>query len=173
MKLQFEVGDRARAVEVHRLAQRHTVIVDGRTHVVDAVRVEGDRWSLLVREAADGGVRSVDVTVVPHTANGGVDVFIDGHRIVVGQQSGLGRRTRGVAGAQGSGPQRVVAPMPGKIVRVLVAPGDEVQPRQGLVVVEAMKMENELRAARAGRVRDVFVQEGQSVEAGTALLVVE
>jgi biotin carboxyl carrier protein len=63
--------------------------------------------------------------------------------------------------------------MPGKVVRVLVQAGDEVQPRQGLVVVEAMKMENELRAARAGRVKEVFVTEGQSVEAGTALVVVE
>jgi biotin carboxyl carrier protein len=56
---------------------------------------------------------------------------------------------------------------------VLVAAGDDVQPRQGLVVVEAMKMENELRAARAGRVKEIFVQEGQSVEAGTVLAVVE
>jgi biotin carboxyl carrier protein len=63
--------------------------------------------------------------------------------------------------------------MPGKVVRVLVKVGDEVQPRQGLVVVEAMKMENELRAAAAGRVREVFVSEGQSVEAGTPLVVVE
>ena len=63
--------------------------------------------------------------------------------------------------------------MPGKVVRVLVKPGDEVKARQGLVVVEAMKMENELRAARDGRVRDVGVAEGQSVDAGAVLLVVE
>ncbi len=62
--------------------------------------------------------------------------------------------------------------MPGKIVRVLVRPGDAVVAKQGLVVVEAMKMENELRAARAGRVREVAVTEGQSVEAGALLVVV-
>jgi len=56
---------------------------------------------------------------------------------------------------------------------VLVAAGDQVTARQGLVVVEAMKMENELRAARDGRVREVAVREGQSVDAGTVLLVVE
>ena len=60
-----------------------------------------------------------------------------------------------------------------KVVRVLVSAGDEVKARQGLVVVEAMKMENELRAARGGRVREVAVTEGQSVEAGTVLMVVE
>ena len=83
----------------------------------------------------------------------------------------FGRRTAGPA--RGAGPQRVTAPMPGKVVRVLVKPGDAVEPRQGLVVVEAMKMENELRAARDGRVRDGARREGQSVEAGAVLLVVE
>jgi biotin carboxyl carrier protein len=63
--------------------------------------------------------------------------------------------------------------MPGKIVRVLVKAGDDVTARQGLVVVEAMKMENELRAARNGRVRELSVAEGQSVDAGAVLLVVE
>ncbi|MBP7570696.1 MAG: hypothetical protein KBA95_11605 [Acidobacteria bacterium] len=63
--------------------------------------------------------------------------------------------------------------MPGKIVKVLVSPGDEVGPRQGLVVVEAMKMENELRAPRQGRVASVHVQEGALVEAGRLLLVIE
>jgi len=63
--------------------------------------------------------------------------------------------------------------MPGKVVRVLVAAGDQVDVRQGVVVVEAMKMENELRAPRAGVVREVAVQEGASVEAGTTLVIIE
>jgi biotin carboxyl carrier protein len=63
--------------------------------------------------------------------------------------------------------------MPGKIVRVLVKRGDVVKPRQVLVVVEAMKMENELRATRNGTVAGVFVSEGQSVEAGTALVTLD
>jgi biotin carboxyl carrier protein len=80
---------------------------------------------------------------------------------------------RGAPAGAGSGPQRVTAPMPGKVVRVLVAAGDEVKARQGLVVVEAMKMENELRAARDGRVKDVHVAEGALVESGRLLVVVE
>ena len=63
--------------------------------------------------------------------------------------------------------------MPGKVLRVLVKPGDEVQLRQPLVVVEAMKMENELTSPKAGRVKDVAVKEGVSVEAGRLLVVVE
>ena len=173
MKFQFEIADRERSVEMHRLASGHRVVVDGHEYVVDSVKVREATWSILMTDVASGRLRSVEAVVLPQNGNGTVDVFIDGHRIEVGQRSGLGRRARGIAGAQGSGPQKLVAPMPGKVVRVLVKSGDDVQPRQGLVVVEAMKMENELRAARAGRVREVFVREGQSVEAGTALVVVE
>ena len=149
------------------------VIVDGRAHLVDAVRVGRDGWSLIVRDDNGGTARSVEVVIVPHKGNGALDVYVDGYHIPVAQRTGLGRRTRELSGSHGTGPQRVLAPMPGKILRVLAKPGDEVKPRQGLVVVEAMKMENELRAARAGRVREVLVTEGQSVEAGTALVVVE
>ena len=63
--------------------------------------------------------------------------------------------------------------MPGKIVRILAAVGQAIQAGQGVVVVEAMKMENELRAARSGVVKEVSVQEGASVEAGALLAVVE
>ena len=63
--------------------------------------------------------------------------------------------------------------MPGKVVRVLVAPGHEVRAGQGLVVMEAMKMENELRAPRAGRVSEIHVAERQAVETGALLLVLE
>jgi biotin carboxyl carrier protein len=60
--------------------------------------------------------------------------------------------------------------MPGKIVRVLVSTGETVQARQPLVVVEAMKMENELRAARTGTVAEIHVKEGASVDAGALLI---
>ena len=78
---------------------------------------------------------------------------------------------RGRRGEAGSGPLAIVAPMPGRIVRVLVKPEEAVAARQPLVVVEAMKMENELRAPRAGTVAEVRVSEGASVEANTVLMV--
>ena len=79
----------------------------------------------------------------------------------------------GTEATAAEGPQRVTSPMPGKIVKVLVKPGDNVDARQGLVVVEAMKMENELRARAAGTVTEVRVTEGSSVEAGAILVVLE
>lgn len=79
------------------------------------------------------------------------------------------RRHGGPALAPG-GPQEISAPMPGKIVKILAAENQEVQQGEGLLVVEAMKMQNELRAPRAGRVEKIYVQEGIGVEAGSKLL---
>ena len=77
------------------------------------------------------------------------------------------------SGASAQGRASLKAPMPGKVVRVLVAAGDSVAAGQGLVVVEAMKMQNELKSTRAGVVLEVHAQEGQTVEAGSLLAVVE
>ena len=76
-------------------------------------------------------------------------------------------------GAAAAGSARVVAPIPGKVVAVAVAPGDEVKAGQALVVLEAMKMENELVAEAAGRVAKVLVEPGATVEAGTVLVELE
>lgn len=99
-------------------------------------------------------------------------VFIDGHRfeVVVRDPRRWSRRS-GATGAEGR--QNVTAPMPGKVVRVLVSRGDPVVPGQGLVVVEAMKMQNEMKAAKPGRVVALPVREGATVGAGEVLATIE
>ena len=104
---------------------------------------------------------------------------IDRHANATGRQEwqdvGCDRRRNvrhGVADADRPGEQRVLAPMPGRIVRVLVKPGDEVALRQGLVVVEAMKMENELKSPKAGKITELLAIEGAAVESGAKLAVV-
>ena len=177
MQYQIEVGDKTRTVTVQRAAQdegsRFTVTVDGVAHVVDARRVDAD--TLLLMLTPEGGgepVRRVEAALANGREPGAFTVNVNGQDVPVQLRAGGANRRRD-AGGSGSGPQRVVAPMPGKVVRVLVKPGDEVKPKQGLVVIEAMKMENELKAARAGKVREVHVSEGQSVDAGAALVIVE
>jgi len=166
------IGNRPRAVTLQRQGESWRVTVDGTTYDVHAADVDGRSRSLLIASATSAG-QSVAVVVVPGSTPGDLQVAVEGRTIPVQVQSDERSRRRGGGAADVSGPQRIVAPMPGKIVRVLVKPGDEVQPRQGLVVVEAMKMENELRAARSGRVVSVSVVEGQSVDAGAVLAVVE
>jgi biotin carboxyl carrier protein len=170
------IGDRVRMVGVVRKGGVLHVDLDGRLHIVDARRVSESVMSMLVQREGDAApARSVDVAVATRPAAGDFDVHLDGRTIAVEIRpaGSFGRQKKDRPGRPASGPQRITAPMPGKVVRVLVKPGDAVVARQGLVVVEAMKMENELRAARHGRVRDVAVTEGQSVDAGTVLLVVE
>jgi biotin carboxyl carrier protein len=143
---------------------RYTVTLDGRALDVDYRETGSAFVSLLV----DGSSHEVGISSQP----GGYRVALDGHDLLVE----LTPAARGAAAAPAPahvGPQRIASPMPGKIVRLLVEAGQEVTAEQGLLVIEAMKMENELRAARAGRVRETCVREGQAVEAGALLVVIE
>jgi biotin carboxyl carrier protein len=171
VQFDLEIGGQVRCLQVDRRDGRYQVAVDDRVFEVDPRSIGRQALSLLVQEG-DGPVRSVDATVNSRPGSTVFEVGIDGHTLVATLVSRVGARA-GEGAAAGAGPQQVTAPMPGKVVRVLVAPGDAVEPRQGLVVIEAMKMENELRASRAGRVKAVGVAEGQSVEAGTLLVSVE
>lgn len=157
------VDGRTLRVEVRPRGEGFDVLVDGRPLAVDAV-FEGERFASLL---VDG--RSHDVALERaedgyrvHLREGVVDVLLNEAR---GGVRPLEKRA--------SGPARLVSPMPGRVVRVLAAAGDEVAAGQGLVVVEAMKMENELRAPRAGRLAEVRVREGQAVETGALLAVID
>lgn len=174
MQYTFIIGGRSRTVTLLRQGAGWRVAVDGTPFDVHAAQVDGSTLSLLLGGTAAGGSgRSVPAVVVPGKTAGELQVAVRGRAMSVQVLADERSRRRGGGAGAESGPQRITAPMPGKIVRVLVGPGDTVQARQGLVVVEAMKMENELRAARAGRVVAVTAIEGQSVDAGAVLAVVE
>ena len=159
------VAGRAMRVEVRgsAVAGRYTAVLAGREVEVDVRDAGPHAMSLLV------GARSHEVAV--EGVEGGYRVAIGGDVLDVA----LVEASRGAAAPHrlATGPARVQAPMPGKIVRVLVGAGDEVEAGRGLVVMEAMKMENEIRAPRAGRVKETPVREGQAVETGALLVVLE
>ena len=166
MKYIVQVGDRRVEVEL-----------DG-----DGVKVNGARLDAHVVDVEGTPVRLVTVgeqvhrvLARRHAERGRYTLLLDGHRYEV---EALDERTRTIremtAAASGpKGPAPLVAPMPGLVVRVLVQPGDQVVPGQGLVVVEAMKMENELRASAAATVKAVHAQPGQAVEKGAVLVEME
>lgn len=115
---------------------------------------------------------SYEATVTPDPATGQLRVRV-GPNVMGVALNGRRRWGRKEEGSHsGPGPQRIVAPMPGKVVRVLVELGQAVQARQPIVVIEAMKMENELRAGRDGTVTELSVRNGQSVEAGALVAVI-
>ena len=165
-----EVNGRVRQVAVRRKDGALFVEVDGQAWAVDAVPVGGHGLSLLV--SGLGRTLSHDVTLAGDAATGHTNVYVDSFVVPVAL-NGRKRSGRKEDGAHsGSGPQRLLAPMPGKVVRVLVKQGDPVRARQPIAVIEAMKMENELRAGRDGSVVELSVTAGQSVEAGTLIAVV-
>lgn len=99
-------------------------------------------------------------------------IEIAGHRFSVEVRDPRNATLRSTA-ALGGGRQNIKAAMPGKVVRVLVTEGQEVQAGQGLIVVEAMKMQNEMKAAKPGKVSKVQTQAGATVAAGDVLLTIE
>jgi biotin carboxyl carrier protein len=158
------VDGRAARVEVQTSGGVYTVLVDGKPLSVSVHRTARHFTTLII----DG--RSYDAGVLRQGAS---------HAVAVG---GRTFEVTLVAGARGaapphrkaaSGPAKVSAPMPGKIVRVSAAAGQEVKAGECLVVMEAMKMENEIRSPRDGVVQDVVVKEGQAVESGALLMLVE
>jgi biotin carboxyl carrier protein len=185
---EFEVNGELKQLTVTRDGDRFVVVLGGRTWTVDAVQVGIHTLSLLLQNGNVSSDQS-DATALPHLSQTGQVLsrelsvtrdLLTGQFIVgvgtipvsvsMNSRRRFGRRDAG--GAAGTGPQRIVAPMPGKVVRVLGNPGDVVAQRQPVVVIEAMKMENELRASRDGTIAEVLVREGQSVEAGMLLAVI-
>ena len=165
---------------------KYVVDVAGRSVEVeldgDRVRVDGTVVTASLAELAGTPVVLLTlgdtvhrVVVAKDSARGRYALSLDGRRYEV---EALDERTRAIRALSGAaagpkGPAPLVAPMPGLIVRVNVEVGASVQPGQGLVVMEAMKMENELRAASAGTVKAVRAVPGTAVERGTVLVELE
>jgi biotin carboxyl carrier protein len=170
MTFEIEVNGRTRTVAIEKAGSgKYRVSLDGHHREVDAARV--GVYGLSMLDLATGTVRDVQVTP---TGVRGEFLVTNGGRTVTATVNGRRTGRAGPDGAAGAhGEQAVTAPMPGRVVRVLVSPGDEVAVRQGVVVVEAMKMENELRSPKAGRVKEVVVAPGTSVEAGRVLVIIE
>ncbi len=151
-------------VEVRGKDGRYTVVVDGKPLDVDLQETGRHFLSLLIEG------RSYEVGL--ERRGSGYTVVLPDDTLTV-ELADAARSGGAVAKKGASGRARIAAPMPGKIVRVLVAVGQPVEVGQGLVVMEAMKMENELRAPRAGHVKELSVREGQAVETGALLAIVE
>lgn len=166
MKYYVRVGDQEIEV-VHDGGEVH---VDGKDLDAHIAEVEGTPVRMLTV-----GDEVHRIVVRRGAERGRYILWVDGFRHEVEALDERMRAIRELAGTTAGpvGPAPLLAPMPGMVVRIQVQVGDVVQPGQGLVVMEAMKMENELRSPKAGQVKDVTVAAGASVEAGRVLVVIE
>jgi biotin carboxyl carrier protein len=156
---------KARVIELERHTSGWHVTLDGSPVDVDAVEIAPNTISILL------GGQSFEISVTP-SPGGKLKLHAGSHEFtaeVIDPRAWSGRRHGAV---EAEGRQQILAPMPGKVVRILVKEGDRVEAGQGLLVVEAMKMQNEIRSPKSGIIERVLAREGQPVNPGEILCIV-
>jgi biotin carboxyl carrier protein len=165
MRYDVTLGGKVYRLELLRKEAGWKCALDGREISIEAAPISAETLSLLI----DG--KSFEIKHQP-TAEG-AEIFIRGTRYEVSVTDPRSWRGRRRAGHGETGPQELTASMPGKVVRVLAREGDSIAAGQGIAVVEAMKMQNEIRSPRAGVLKKLLAREGMKVNAGEVLGVVE
>jgi biotin carboxyl carrier protein len=174
-RFSVKVGAKERIVELDLGDDgRLHVVVDGVEKDVVLEKVEAGAW--VVRQGKAQSLAYVDgengkITV--GLKRGGDDVVLVAAEVTEARSAQVAALAQRARGAAAEGPLTVKSPMPGRLVKVLVKVGDKIAAGQSVVVVEAMKMENELRAPRAGVVRELRGAEGAAVDAGQDLVVID
>ncbi len=140
--------------------------VDGQEIVVDAALTTRDVLSVLLDDKAYEIKRE-------RSLQGEIHMILGSARYATEVRDPRSLQTRRAAGGAEAGPQKLTAPMPGKIVRILVKPGDEVTAGQPLIVMEAMKMQNEMKSPKAGTVLKILASEGSIANAGDTLAIIQ
>jgi biotin carboxyl carrier protein len=167
-------------------AMIYEVLIDGIAHKVEIEKGEST-WKCRVEDhdyEIDASLTARDVLSVlvggkayeakrEYSLAGETHVIIGSERFAAEVRDPRSLRSRKAAAGVGDGPQKVAAPMPGKVVRILVQTGSEVEAGQGIMVVEAMKMQNEIKSPKKGVVQKIPVVEGGSVSSGDTLAIIE
>lgn len=165
MKFEVRIGGKKRAVELQPEGARWRVTLHGRAAEVDAIAIGPDTFSILL----DGQAHEIRIS---GASDGMLTLHAGEHEFAAEVSDPRAWRRRRHGALEAEGRQQITAPMPGKVVRMLVQTGDKVEAGQGLLVVEAMKMQNEVRSPKRGTVERLLAKEGQPVNAGEVLIVI-
>lgn len=166
MNYDVSVDGKTLKVEVEKRDAMWFCKVDGQEYVVDAALTAREVMSLLVNGKAYEAKRE-------YSLSGDLHLVFGSERFAVEVKDPRSLRSRRSRGAGEEGPQKLLAPMPGKVVRILVKEGEEVEKGSGVMVVEAMKMQNEIKSPKKGVVKKISAAEGAAVNAGDTLAVIE
>jgi biotin carboxyl carrier protein len=158
-------GGRLHRVELEKAAGGWECRLDGQTVHIDAVIPRRDVLSLLV----DG--RAYEIKREQTASD--FHLWVGSARFAVELRDPRSLRSRQKAAEDDRGPRKILAPMPGRVVRLLLAEGSEVETGQGIVVVEAMKMQNEIKSPKKGVVKKISARPGAAVNPGDVLAIVE
>jgi biotin carboxyl carrier protein len=166
MKLELEIDGQLMEVEFSLINGSAQLTHDGKTYEAAVSEPEPGLFVIVINHR-------VYRCLPEKTPGGETQVVVNGHRIPIVVRDK--KRRRGNLGGAGGDDGRITlsSPMPGKIVRIMLNAGDEVAINQGVLVVEAMKMQNEVQSPKAGKVAEIRVSEGQTINAGETLAVIE
>jgi biotin carboxyl carrier protein len=168
MIYRVNVDGREYSVEIKRSPPDANVWVgevSGKEFELNAIQVTEGVLSILI------GGRTYEIKR-DSTASGN-RLYLNGRAFQCEVRDPRALRGRRLAGGYAEGPKRITAPMPGKVIRVVAAAGTPVEAGQGVIVIEAMKMQNELKSPKKGRVQKIVASEGAAVNAGDTLAVIE
>jgi biotin carboxyl carrier protein len=164
--LDSAAGKTKRVVELEKDGSSYRVLMDGKAVDADVMLVAPNSVSVILNGAV------FEVHIAPG-ADGTLKLQTGAQEFQAQVFDPRAWRGRHAGAAEVEGRQQIVAPMPGKVIRLLVKAGDEVEAGQGLLVVEAMKMQNEIRSPKKGKVERLQAKEGQAVNAGDVLAWVD
>jgi biotin carboxyl carrier protein len=165
MTYEISIDGKNHHLELNQQEGRWQCVLDGESVEVDAVVARPNVLSVIIGGQA--------FEVKRESTASDMHLWVKSARFAVDVRDPRSLRSRRAKGGSIEGPQKMLAPMPGKIVRVIAAAGTEVEAGQGVLVIEAMKMQNELKSPKKGTVKQVLVAEGTSVTAGEVLAIVE
>lgn len=165
MKFEIQIGGALSTVEIASVSdQPLRCVIDGRSVTADVAEIVPGTYSILIGESA------IEVRV-EETPTGLRVVSPHAEHLMTVRDPRKWSRNHS-AGLGSEGRQQIVAPMPGKVVRILLNAGDHVEAGRGIMVVEAMKMQNEVRSPKSGTIERLLVKEGQTIAAGEPLAIV-
>ena len=167
MVYDITISEKTYHVELTREGTRWVGKIDGQSFSVDAVPTARDILSIIEGEGNAFEVKR------ERALNGELHMLVGSSRYACEINDPRSLRTRRAAAGGAEGPQKITAPMPGKVVRIVAAQGTEVEAGKGVIVVEAMKMQNELKSPKTGKVQKILVPEGATVNAGDTLAIIE
>jgi biotin carboxyl carrier protein len=165
MIYEVKVAEKVHRVELQKRESGWRCKLDGQEMQLDAVSTQEGVLSILI------GGKSYEVK--QESTGTDFNIVVGGLRFPAQVRDPRSLRSRRGADAGSEGVKKIVAPMPGKVVRILAQPGTAVEHGQGVIVIEAMKMQNELKSPKKGTVKKLTVREGAAVEAGQSLAEVE
>ena len=171
MKLDLEIDGRMRTIELEPGAEngQYRVTLDGQPLEVGARLLRPGVLSLMIGDRSFRVVREDDA---PAGNGGGSAIVFTGQRFPYHIDDPRSLKARRAHAVGADGPRPIKASMPGRVVRIVAAPGEAVELHQGIVVIEAMKMQNELKSPKAGIVSEMRVSAGDTVSAGDVLAVI-